>query len=134
MKHTLKSPKSCAKKLAMSPVTNKKNLPSLPPKRRLVGVVSCRPVWTNIVSSIIREKISCIQSCFFLKHPKTKNLPRFFALVEVMHLEYRAVKDNNNVGMYNDKAMKEVSQVEDPSARNFLTALVAHIYLAMDNG
>ena len=70
---------------------------------------------------------------FFSKTPQDQKLAPLFALVEVMHLEYRAVKDNNNVGMYNDKAMKEVSQVEDPSARNFLTLCRPHL-LGHDNG
>ena len=116
----------------ISDVTGDKqeNLPSLPPKRRLV-VLSLVALCDQYRKLNNPGEDLMYSELFFLKTPQDQKLAPLFALVEVMHLEYRAVKDNNNVGMYNDKAMKEVSQVEDPSARNFLTALVAHIYLAM---
>lgn len=110
--------------------SDKQGNPPLPPKRRLV-VLSLVALCDQYRKLNNPGEELMYSELFFLKTPKEQKLAPLFALVEIMHLEYRAVKDNDNVGIYNDKAMKEVYQVEDPLARNFLTALVAHIYLAM---
>ena len=103
---------------------------SLPPKRRLV-VLSFVALCDQYRKLNSPEEDLMYSELFFLKIPKEQELAPLFALVEVMHSEYRAIKDNGNVGIYYDKAMQGIIHAEDPQARNFLSALVAHIYLAM---